>query len=134
MRANGFDGVCGFGDAVSKVRKCAPMRKIAVFFVFCLLLFPAFAAKKVTVEQLQQAVTALHAKPDVEAARAIAEMELTERLNPADADRLAPVCRARRRGARWPRLLTRRLFLIHRRRRYRPGLRRMWRHSDRCWH
>ncbi|MGA2559047.1 MAG: VWA domain-containing protein [Terracidiphilus sp.] len=65
------------------------MRKIAVFFVFVFLLFPAFAAKKVTVEQLQQAVTALHAKPDVEAARAIAEMELTERLNPADADRLA---------------------------------------------
>ena len=78
-----------FGDAVSQVRKCAPMRKIAVFFVFVFLLFPAFAAKKVTVEQLQQAVTALHAKPDVEAARAIAEMELTERLNPADADRLA---------------------------------------------
>jgi hypothetical protein len=48
----------------------------------------ASAAKRVTVEQFEQAVAAMRAKPDLEAAQRLAEMELTERLSDARLARL----------------------------------------------
>lgn len=48
----------------------------------------AYAAKRVTVEQIEQAVASMRARPDVEAAQRLAEMELTERLSDARLTRL----------------------------------------------
>ncbi len=46
------------------------------------------AEKRVTVEQLERAVAAMHAKTDAEAAQRLAEMELTERLSDVRLTRL----------------------------------------------
>jgi hypothetical protein len=44
---------------------------------------PAFAAKRVTVAQLEQTLVAAHGKPDAEIARQLYRLELTERLSAA---------------------------------------------------
>jgi len=42
---------------------------------------PALAAKRVTVDQLEQALAAAHGKPDAKVAEQLSELELTERLS-----------------------------------------------------
>jgi VWFA-related protein len=62
------------------------MRKLALLFFLALTVLPAVAAKRVTVDQLEQALAAAHRKPDAEVAQQLASLELTERLS---ADSLA---------------------------------------------
>jgi hypothetical protein len=64
------------------------MRKFAVIFLIASIVPPACAAKRVSVDQLDQAVTAGRARPDAEFAHQLADMELTERLNTAALARL----------------------------------------------
>lgn len=70
-----------FGTPGLNGGKVSIMFKTAVLFVIAFLLTPAYAAKKVTVEQFEKTLMAHQSKPDAEAARAIAELELTERLS-----------------------------------------------------
>jgi VWFA-related protein len=63
-------------------------RVIGVLLVLAGVAPFAMAAKKVTVAQFEQAVTAFHTKPDAEAAFLAADMQLTERLSPARIARL----------------------------------------------
>jgi VWFA-related protein len=61
-------------------------------WLLCLILtgvaLPAFAANRVTVEQLQQLLTASKAKPDADLAKQLSGLELTERLSSASLARL----------------------------------------------
>jgi hypothetical protein len=57
------------------------MGKFGILFLLAGIAFPAFAAKRVTVEQLEQVLPSAHGKPDVEVARQLSDMELTERLS-----------------------------------------------------
>jgi VWFA-related protein len=57
------------------------MRKLPLLLLLAGLAFPAFAARRVTVEQLEQVVTAAHGKSDAEVARQLSDLELTERLS-----------------------------------------------------
>ena len=59
------------------------MRKFALVFLIASLVPPASAAKHVTVDQLEQSVAAVHSRPDADAARQLADLELTERLSSA---------------------------------------------------
>jgi VWFA-related protein len=59
------------------------IRKIAFLFILACCAPQAFAAAKhITVEQLEQALTAAQGKPDAEVARQLSDLELTERLSP----------------------------------------------------
>src|SRR5215472_5847467 len=62
------------------------MRSRAVFILFLALAPSAFAARKVTVAQLEQQLAQIRTKPDLEASQQIADLQLTERLS---AERLA---------------------------------------------
>ena len=56
--------------------------RVPVFLLFVFsAVMPAFAARSVTVDQLQQQFAALHGKTDADAARQIADWKLTERLS-----------------------------------------------------
>jgi VWFA-related protein len=57
------------------------MRQFLLLLLFGGVALPAFAARQITVEQLEQALTAAHGRPDAEVARQLSDMELTERLN-----------------------------------------------------
>ena len=57
------------------------MRKLSLLLLLAGIVFPAFAARRVTVEQLGQVLTADHGKPDGELARQLSGLELTERLS-----------------------------------------------------
>jgi VWFA-related protein len=57
------------------------MRKLAVLLLLAGLALPAFAAKRVTVEQLEQALAAAQGKSDAEVARQLSNFELTERFS-----------------------------------------------------
>lgn len=52
------------------------------------LTVPALAAKRISVDQLEQLVSAAHGKPDAKAAQQIYELELTERLSAARLERV----------------------------------------------
>ena len=68
-----------------------PMRRLILLVLLALLVTSiAGAAKRVTVAQLEQALTAAHAahKPDAEIARQIGGLELSERLTEATLNRL----------------------------------------------
>jgi hypothetical protein len=58
------------------------MKRLILFAILAAMALPAGAAKRVTVAQLDQALAALSAshKPDVEIARQIGAMEVTERI------------------------------------------------------
>lgn len=64
-------------------------RTIVLLFVLAGTALPAFAAKRVTVAQFEQAVAGFLNKPDAEAAFRIADMQLTERLTAARIQRLS---------------------------------------------
>ncbi len=59
------------------------IRRIAFLLILAGIAQQAFAAKRVTVEQLKQALTAVQGKPDADVARQLSDLELTERLSPA---------------------------------------------------
>ena len=59
------------------------MRRCVLLACFAALVSPAFAAKRVTVEQLQQVLSATHGKPDAEIARQLSDLQLTDRLTTA---------------------------------------------------
>ena len=56
-------------------------RRIALLYFFVLVPVPAFAAKHVTVAKVEEALASTNGKPDVEVARQLVEMQLTERMN-----------------------------------------------------
>jgi VWFA-related protein len=58
------------------------MRHVALLLLLTALSLSAFAAKHVTVKQLEQVLVASHANPDAKVASQLFEMELTERLDP----------------------------------------------------
>ena len=63
------------------------MRKLTLLLLLMGIAFPAFATKRVNVEQLEQVLVAAHGKPDVEVARQLSDLELTERLSSATLSR-----------------------------------------------
>jgi VWFA-related protein len=69
----------------------APARRLILLLLLASLASIAGASKRVTVAQLEQALTAAHTahKPDAEIARQIAGLELSERLTEATLNRLA---------------------------------------------
>ena len=74
--------------SVQEITYLGPLEVIAMRVpVLLFLLFsavaPAFAARSVTVDQLQQQIGALQGKSDLDAARQIADLKLTERLSRA---------------------------------------------------
>ncbi|HEY6376959.1 MAG TPA: hypothetical protein VIX90_15675, partial [Edaphobacter sp.] len=70
------------------VQRPSAMRKLPFILLLVGIVLPAFASKHVTVEQLEQALTAAHGKPDAEIARELSDLELTERLSTATLSRL----------------------------------------------
>jgi VWFA-related protein len=60
------------------------IRKIAFLLTLASLAPQAFAAKHITVEQLEQALATAQGKPDADVARQLSDLELTERLSPAE--------------------------------------------------
>ena len=61
------------------------MRRCVLLACFAAVVSPAFAAKRLTVEQLEQVLSAIHSKPDAEIARQLSDLQLTERLSTARA-------------------------------------------------
>ena len=59
------------------------MRRCILLACFAAIVSPALAVKRVTVEQLQQVLSAIHAKPDAEIALQLSGLQLTERLSTA---------------------------------------------------
>ncbi|MDR3727722.1 MAG: VWA domain-containing protein [Terracidiphilus sp.] len=57
------------------------MRKFAFLFLLAGLAIPASAVKRVTVDQLEQALAAAHGKQDADVAHQLLDMELAERLS-----------------------------------------------------
>jgi hypothetical protein len=59
------------------------MRKLALILVMVGCVLPAFAARKVTLEQAEKLLAASHRKPDAQVAALISGLELTERPSEA---------------------------------------------------
>ncbi len=57
------------------------MRRCVLLICLAATVSPAFAAKRVTVEQLQQLLSAIHGKPDAQIATQLSDLQLTERLS-----------------------------------------------------
>ena len=57
------------------------MRRLAVLILFAGMTLPASASKRITIAELEQALTAARGKPDAEVAQQISDLELTERLS-----------------------------------------------------
>jgi VWFA-related protein len=64
------------------------MRKWALYVILAGIALPASAATRITVDQLQNLLAAARTKSDVDLARQISGLELTERLNAAASARL----------------------------------------------
>lgn len=65
------------------------MRKLLVLFAMGLMALPAFAAQKVSVEQLRQTLAGLHGKSDKKIAKQLSDIELTERLSRTEFDAIS---------------------------------------------
>ena len=65
------------------------MRKLALLLLLAGIALPTFAANRLTVEQLEQLLAAAHGRRDVEIARQLSNLELTERLSTAKLARWA---------------------------------------------
>lgn len=63
------------------------MRRLVLLSVIASIALPAFAVKRVTVEQLEQVLTAAHGKSDAKVSQQLSDLELTERLSAADLSR-----------------------------------------------
>src|SRR5580658_8831835 len=57
------------------------MRNLTLFLVLASTTVPAFAAKRVTTDQLEKIVAADHGKQDAKVAQQLANLELSERLS-----------------------------------------------------
>src|SRR5580658_7411895 len=57
------------------------MRKFLFLFLFICIALPALAAKRISVEQLEQVLSAAHGRPDADIARQLSDLELTERFS-----------------------------------------------------
>lgn len=57
------------------------MRKLALLWLLAQVALPAFAAKRVTVDQLERLVASDHGKSDAKTAQRLYDLELTERLS-----------------------------------------------------
>ena len=57
------------------------MRKLILLGLLAAMVLPAGAAKRVTVDQLEQILNAFKGKPDAEVARHLSDLELTERFS-----------------------------------------------------
>lgn len=64
------------------------MRRLLLLLFLTATALPAFGAKRVTVEQLEQTLAAAHSLQDAEVARQLSDLELAERLGTAKLDRL----------------------------------------------
>jgi VWFA-related protein len=64
------------------------IRTPVLLLTFVGFALPAFGAKRVTVAQLEQVLSAAHNLPDAEVARQLSDLELTERLSTANLDHL----------------------------------------------
>jgi hypothetical protein len=65
------------------------IRRFAMFVLCAGICLPNFAARRVTVEQLEQTAGELQGKPDADIARQLSDLELTERISPARFTRAA---------------------------------------------
>ena len=74
------------------------MRALALLLTLTGFMLPAYGAKRVTVDQLEQTLAAAHSLPDAEVARQLSDLELTERLSTAKLDAWKRSCPARNRG------------------------------------
>ncbi len=63
------------------------MRTLALLLTLVGFVLPAFSAKRVTVERLEQTLAAAHSLQDAEVAMQLSDLELTERLSTAKLDR-----------------------------------------------
>src|ERR1700722_1893063 len=59
------------------------MRRLALLLFLAATLPPAFAAKPVTLDLVDQLLIYAHGKPDAKVAEQLFELELTERVSPA---------------------------------------------------
>lgn len=59
------------------------MRKLALLLLLAGFILPAFAAKPITVAQVEQLLTTAHGKPDGEVAEKLSVVELSERVSSA---------------------------------------------------
>jgi VWFA-related protein len=59
------------------------MRKLALILALAGMALPALGARRVTADQLEQAIAALHGKRDVDLAWQLSDLQLTERLSAA---------------------------------------------------
>jgi VWFA-related protein len=57
------------------------MRKLALLLLLVGIALPAFAARNITVEQLEQLLAAAHGKADAKVAQQLSDLQLTERLS-----------------------------------------------------
>jgi VWFA-related protein len=57
------------------------MRRCVLLVCLAAMVSPALAARRVTVEQLQQVLSAIHSKPDAQIALQLSDLQLTERLS-----------------------------------------------------
>ena len=64
------------------------MRALALLLTLAGFVLPAFGAKRVTVDELEQTLAAAHSLPDAEVAKQLSDLELSERLSTARLDRL----------------------------------------------
>src|SRR5260370_29991219 len=64
------------------------MRTLALLLSLTGFMLPAFGAKRVTVDRLEQTLAAAHSLQDAEVARQLSDLELTERLSTAKLKRL----------------------------------------------
>jgi hypothetical protein len=64
-------------------QKGIAMRKLAVLILIAVTALPGFAAKRFTVQQLEQLVATIHDKPDADLAGRLSEFELSNRLSAA---------------------------------------------------
>ncbi|MFZ0747429.1 MAG: VWA domain-containing protein [Terracidiphilus sp.] len=66
------------------------MRKLELLLLVAGIALPAYAVKRVTVEQLAQVMASAHGKPDAKVARELSILELTERFSAARLSRWEP--------------------------------------------
>ncbi len=66
------------------------MRRLLLFLFLTAATLPAFSAKRVTVEQLEQTLAADQGKPDADIAQQLSDLELTERLSAVTLAHLKP--------------------------------------------
>jgi hypothetical protein len=57
------------------------MQKLVLLLLAAAIALPAFAAKRVTVDQLEKVLAGAHGKPDAKVAKQLFDMELSERLS-----------------------------------------------------